>query len=416
MYNRYALDNGIRVICEKVDGVRSVAIGIWVGAGSRYEEKENNGVSHFLEHMLFKGTRKRSAKQIAEEIDAIGGQINAFTGKECTCFYTKTLDEHSDVAIDLLYDILVNSKLAKTDIKIEKNVILEEINMYEDSPEELVHDILTEQIWKESPLGMPILGTIDTLATIDNACLREYISKLYIPSNIVIAIAGSFDEKKIVRKIEKKFKKLKFSEQSPPVSDAPRFCGGVSIKQKDTEQAHICIGMNGIELGNDDNYALNLINNVLGGGMSSILFQKIREELGLVYSIYSYTSANKNAGHFVIYAGMNPDQLERVYMLIWDELRLFKENGLDADMLEKAKEQFKGNYLLGLEGSQSRMTVLGRSELLLGYVRTPEDIIDKVDNIRLDEANALIDKIINEKEFAVSVIGKVVDSDIFEIS
>ena len=406
MYKRHMLSNGIRVLCEKIEGVRSVSIGVWIGAGSRYEAKESNGVSHFLEHMLFKGTRLRSAKQIAEEIDAVGGQINAFTGKDCTCYYTKTMDENYDVAIDILSDIIQFSKLTKPDITVERNVILEEINMYEDSPEDLVHDLLTEHIWGNSPLGMPILGTAESLASIDKNCMRDYITNLYIPPNTVIAVAGSFDEAAVLNMLERKFTKIKMSELVPPVADKPSFCSGVNIKQKDTEQVHLCIGMKGIELGNDDNYTLNLINSILGGGMSSILFQKIREELGLVYSIYSYSSSCKHAGQFVIYAGMNPDQLERVYLLIWDELRKLKAEGISDDKLQKAKDQFRGGFILGLEGTQGRMSVLGKSDLLLGYVRTPEEVLDKVDSISLEMTNELIDRIINEKEFAVSAVGK----------
>ena len=413
MYSKHVLGNGIRVLCEKVDGVRSVSVGVWAGAGSRFESEENNGVSHFLEHMLFKGTRTRSAKQIAEEIDAIGGQINAFTGKECTCYYTKTLDECLDVGIDILSDIILNPKLAKHDINVERNVIIEEINMYEDSPEDIVHDILTTQMWGGSPLGMPVLGTVESLSSIDKPCLRDYISQKYIPSNMVISAAGSFDEEELIKKLEKKFARLKMNDISPPFPDKPKFCKGVAIKRKDTEQVHICIGMKGIEAGNDDIYIFNLINYIFGGGMSSILFQKIREELGLVYSIYSYASAFKNAGQFVIYAGMNPDQLERVYALIWDELARFKSTGLNEDSLQKAKEQFRGNYLLSLEGSMSRMNSLGKSELQLGYVRTPEEILKKIDKITLKAANELIDGIINEKDFAIAAVGKV-DKSLFK--
>ena len=407
IYTKHILSNGIRVICEKVEGVRSVSVGIWAGAGSRFETKANNGVSHFLEHMLFKGTRTRSAKQIAEEIDAIGGQINAFTGKECTCYYTKTLDERLDVGIDILSDIILNSKLAMRDISVERNVILEEINMYEDSPEDLVHDLLTTQMWGKSTLGMPVLGTGESLNSIDKACLKEYISQKYVPANIVISVAGSFDEAGLVKMLDKKFAKLKSNNTFPPVADKPRFCKGAYVKQKDTEQIHICIGMKGIETGHDDIYTLNLINYIFGGGMSSILFQKIREELGLVYSIYSYGSAFKHAGQFVIYAGMNPEQFERVYSLIWDELKKFKAAGLDEDSLHKAKEQFRGNYLLSLEGSMGRMSSLGKSELLLGRVHTPEEILNKVDRISLKAANELINRIISEKNYAVAAVGKV---------
>ena len=410
MYQRFALSNGIRVISEKMASVRTVAIGIWVGAGSRFERPGNNGVSHFIEHMLFKGTRTRTAKQIAEEMDSIGGQINAFTAKDCTCYYAKTLDVHIDKSIDILSDIMLNSKLTKPDINIERNVILEEINLFEDSPEDLVHDILTETVWQKSPLGMPILGTAQSLQAIDKAELREYLTETYIPDNIVISVAGNFDEAEIVRKLERRFSKIrKDPEHDTPLADKPKHIAAANIRLKDTEQVHLCLGMKGIELGNDDNYALQLANYVFGGGMSSILFQKIREDLGLVYSIYSYISTYRNAGLFTIYAGMNADNTERVFGMVVSEIKSFRASGMTEDLLAKSKEQFKGSYMMGIESSNSRMSANGKSELLLGYVRTPEEIVEKVESMTLERVMEVLDKAFDLKNVAVAAIGKVDD-------
>ena len=407
MVNMFTLDNGIRVLCEKMESIRSVALGVWVGAGSRYESKEEGGISHFIEHMLFKGTTKRTAKQIAEEIDAIGGQINAFTSKDCTCYYTKTLDEHIDVSMDILSDILLHSKLEKTDIDLERNVILEEINMYEDSPEDLVHDYYMETVWKTSPLGRPILGTPETLGGLDRDKMRSYIKQKYIPENLVISVVGSFNEATLQKKLEKRFGRIK---QDPngvaPESDNPKYFARVGTKSKKTEQIHLCIGTKGIELGNDDNYAFALANNVFGGGMSSILFQKIREELGLVYSIYSYSTAYKNAGLFTIYAGMNPEQTERVLAKILEEMRRFKEAGMTKELLAKAKEQYKGNFVMGLENSSGRMMALGRSELLLGYVRTPDEIIGKIEKVTLEQVYDVIRRVFDLDQLSMATVGR----------
>ena len=410
MYQRFVLSNGIRVIIERMAYVRTVAIGVWVGAGSRFEQKANNGVSHFIEHMLFKGTRTRTAKQIAEEMDSIGGQINAFTAKDCTCFYAKTLDIHVDKSIDILSDIMLNSKLTKPDINLERNVILEEISLFEDSPEDLVHDVLTETVWQKSPLGMPILGTAQSLQAIDKTELRDYLTATYIPENIVISVAGNFDEAEILHKLERKFYKIRSDpERDVPLADKPKHSAAICVRQKDTEQVHLCIGMKGIELGDDDNYTLQLANYIFGGGMSSILFQKIREELGLVYSIYSYISAFRHTGLFTVYAGMKADNTERVFNMVISEIKEFRESGMTEELLAKAKEQYKGNFMMGIESTNSRMTSNGRSELLLGYVRTPDETIERVEGVTLERVADVLERTFDLGSMAVAAIGKVDD-------
>jgi predicted Zn-dependent peptidase len=410
MFEKVVLDNGIRIVCEKIPYVRSVSIGIWIGTGSRNESYKNNGISHFIEHMFFKGTKKRNAKQIAESIDNIGGQLNAFTGKECTCYYTKTLDEHIDIAIEILSDMFFESRLASRDIEIEKRVILEEIGMYEDSPEELVHDLLSEAVWDGNPLGYPILGTLESLGNINRDEISDYISKNYIPQNTVIAVAGNYDIDELCTLVRKYFDDWKPEKKEGKNYSKAKFTQDIKLKEKDTEQVHICMGFNGVEHGNDDIYALLAINNIFGGGMSSYLFQKIREEKGLVYSIYSYPSSYMSEGLFTIYAGMNPEHLDSVVNLIIEEINNLLKKGITKEELERSKEQLKGNYILGLESTSSRMNSIGKSELLLGYINPPDKILEKISKINHDNISELIKRVFNVNNMSFSVVGNIKSS------
>jgi len=407
MLKKVTLDNGLRIVSEKIPYVRSVSIGIWVGAGSRNENEMNNGISHFIEHMLFKGTERRSAKEIAESIDNIGGQLNAFTGKECTCYYTKTLDSHIDIAVDVLADMLFNSKFLEKDIDIEKKVILEEIGMYEDSPEELVHDLLAEASWDGNPLGYPILGNQRCLQNISRQSIGEYMRDNYTPSNCVVSVAGNFEDERLVDLLSRYFNDWKTENRSPGGYGRVEFKAQTRLKEKDTEQVHICLGFNGIEHGDDKLYTLLAINNVFGGGMSSRLFQKIREEQGLVYSIYSYPSSYKNVGLFTIYAGMNPEHLPTVVRLIADEIKNIKKDGIKEEDLNKSKEQLKGNYILGLESTSSRMNSIGKSELLLGYINTHEEILDKIDRIDMDSVVEVLESVFDLDNVSFSAVGNI---------
>ena len=407
MIKKFTLKNGVRIVCEHVPYVKSVSLGIWVKTGSRNESKKNNGISHFIEHMLFKGTKKRSAAEIAESIDNIGGQLNAFTGKECTCFYAKTLDEHIDISIDVLSDMLFNSNYTKKDIAVEKKVIMEEIGMYEDSPEELVHDILSETVWEGSAIGYPILGTRKSLRGMNQEMILNYLGEHYIPSNIVIAVVGNFDEVRLEDMLDKYFGSWTSAVVEAPDLQTSTFKPEISIKEKDTEQVHLCIGFEGIRNGNDTLYPLLAVNNILGGGMSSRLFQKIRERKGLVYSIYSYPTAYNDAGLFTVYAGMKPEQLNEVISLIFDETRLLLNKGITQQELEKSIEQLKGNYILGLESTSSRMNSIGKSELLLGYINTPEEILGKINSITMDRIDEVIQKIFDLKHKGISIVGSI---------
>lgn len=413
MFKKVTLDNGVRIVYEKIPHVRSVSVGVWIGAGSRNESPRNNGVSHFIEHMLFKGTGKRSAKEIAENIDNIGGQLNAFTGKECTCYYTKTLDSHIDISMDVLADMLFNSKFRTSDIDLERKVILEEIGMYEDTPEDMAHDILTESVWEGHSLGYPILGTKECLNGIDKDIIRSYIDANYLPSNCVVSVAGNFDEDGLIPIIASYFGRWHGIPDVKGEVRNPVYKKSIKIKEKDTEQVHLCIGFKGIEHGSDELYTLLAINNIFGGGMSSRLFQNIREEKGLVYSIYSYPSSYKNAGLFTIYAGMNPERLKEVIQLVKEEVILLAEKGITSDEIAKSKEQLKGNYILGLESTSSRMNSIGKSELMLGKIYTPEEVLARIDKISMENVQGVIKKVFDLDTYSLSVVGNVKNEDIY---
>ncbi len=398
------LDNGLRIVTEKIPFIRSIAFGIWVMNGSRNETEETSGISHFIEHMLFKGTENRSAKDIADEIDAIGGQINAFTSKEYTCYYTRTLDSHFDVAIDVLADMFFNSKFDNVEIEKERNVILEEISMYEDTPEELVHDILQYEIWSNNSLGYPILGNRQSISKFDSNTFKSYYSSNYTPNNTVIAVAGNFDEHTIINKIQKYFGS--FKGESKYKAKNYKYTPSIITKAKDIEQVHLALGFESISIGSEEAQTLAALSTVLGGGMSSRLFQKIREEHGLVYSVYSMNYSYTDTGLFSIYAALNPANIEQVLNLIISEINTLSQN-ICEKQLKNTKEQIKSNYILSLESSSNRMNVLGRSMLMLNKIYTQDEILEKIDAVSLDKINSLAKKIFNFNNMSISAVGDV---------
>lgn len=405
MYNKITLDNGLRIVTEYIPYVKSVSIGIWVEAGSRKETIENNGVSHFIEHMLFKGTKKRTAKEIAESIDNIGGQINAFTSKESTCYYAKVLDSHIDVAIDVLSDMIFNSLFDRDEIIKEKSVVYEEIKMYEDSPEDLVHDLFSQTIFNQNSLSFPILGSRESLERITREDLINYYENYYIPSNTVISIAGNFNFNDTIELIKEKFSNWKVKKMINECYEKPIYYHNISKKKKDIEQIHFCLGTEGISQGQDDLYALLIMNNIFGGSMSSRLFQDIREDKGLVYSIYSYPSSYKDTGIFTIYAGLNPDYFIDVIDIIMENINIIKRDYLTEEEIYRSKEQLKGNYILGLESTSSRMTSIGKSELLFGKITSPQEIASKIDKIELKDIINVINKVFDSKKYNIAYVG-----------
>lgn len=412
MYDKFTLKNGVRVVIENIPYVKSVSVGIWIKTGSRDEDEVNNGISHFIEHMLFKGTNKRSAKDIAEQIDSVGGQLNAFTSKECTCYYAKILDNHLPIAIDILSDMFFNSKFDENEIDKEKGVILEEICMYEDAPDDLVHDLLSKTIFEGSSLSLPVLGTKESLKNINRDIILSYLKKHYIPKNTVIAIAGKVDKRETIKLIEQYFGDWDSGVEVENNTVSLDITRKISSKIKATEQLHLCLGMKGIAQGNYDMYPLHVLSNTLGGSMSSRLFQKLREDMGLVYSIYSYPSSYKDIGIFTIYAGLNANQLLNASELIMKEINEIKSKSISEMEINKAKEQLKGNYILGLESTSSRMTSLGKSELLLGKIHSQQEILQKIDNVNKDAVNSIIDKVLDVEKFNISYVGNIEENDI----
>lgn len=386
MYNLFTLDNGLRVVLENIDYVKSVSVGLWIENGSRNEDLKNNGISHFIEHMMFKGTENRTALQIAECIEDVGGQINAFTGKEATCYYIKILNSHMELALEVLSDMLFNSKFKEEDIEKEKGVVIEEISMTEDSPEDVLSDLHCKAIWGDDSISYPILGTLETVKSFKRSDIVDYINKYYIPENSVISICGNFDINKLQKLINKYFGNWSSGEnKNITCYSKPKIENNHLFKNKNIEQLHISLGFEGLELGNDDMYPLVLLSNVLGGGASSVLFQKIREEKGLCYSIYSYMSSFNKTGSVSIYTGLNPTYTEDTISLIKQVVNDFSKKGINKEKLIKSKEQLKGSYILGLESTSTRMFNNGKSVLFLNRINDPEIIMKKIDKITEDK-------------------------------
>jgi predicted Zn-dependent peptidase len=410
MYNVFKLDNGLRVVVESIDHVNSVSVGLWVENGSRNESTSNNGISHFIEHMFFKGTTNRTAKQLAESIEDVGGQINAFTGKEATCFYIKALDTHLELSLEVLSDMLFNSKFSSEDIEKEKGVIIEEINMSEDQPEDVLSDLHSEAIWGKDSISMPILGTVETVQSFSREQLLQYVSSYYIPENSVISISGNVNIHDIERVVNKYFGLWNSAVKRITNYSAPIILNNHLFKHKDIEQLHISLGMHGIETGNDDIYGMLLLNNMFGGGASSILFQKIREDLGLCYSIYSYMASFKNTGVMSIYTSLNSKYALDVLGIIKEEVQKFANYEISSEKLIKLKEQLKGNYILGLESTSSRMFSNGKSILFLNRINKPQDIISKIDAVDRNKLHSLLEQTISKGIMNSAYVGQ--DADV----
>lgn len=405
-YQKSKLSNGIRVVSERIPYVKSVAVGIWVGAGSRLETEEYSGISHFIEHLYFKGTDKRTAKAIAESLDAVGGQLNAFTSKEQTCYYAKVLDEHLDLALDVLADMFFNSKFEEKEINKEREVIKEEIKMYEDTPDELIHDLFSQTIWADHPLGRPVLGTEETISGFKREDILKYIGDNYTTDNIVIALAGNVDHEKILPQLEKLFGAREQSSLTkrlePPKNNAQSY-----NLYKETAQVQICLGVPGLYQEHPKIYPLYILNSILGGGLSSRLVQEVREDRGLAYSVYSYHSSFSDAGLLTFYAGTRPDNYEKVIQLIIEETSKVSKEGFTDKEIQKAKEQLKGNLYLGLESVGSRMTRLGRNELSLNRFVSPDEVVEKITAVNKEQVQELAQQLFVPEKFTIATIGPI---------
>ena len=404
MIKKHTLDNGLRIVMEKIDYVRSASIGIWVNVGSNNENEETNGLSHFIEHMLFKGTDNRKANEIAEDIDNLGGQLNAFTSKECTCFYVKVLDENINEALDILSDMFFNSLFSQEEIEKEISVVIEEIKMYEDSPEDIVHDKLSEVIFSGSPMAYNILGTEENLKTFNNSKVKKYMEKNYSPSNTVVAIAGSFDEEELISIIEQKFKYWENKEVRHVHKESTYQRKVVGIN-KDLEQLHMCIGNKTIGRHDKNYHPLLVLNNLFGGTMSSRIFQEVREKKGLVYSIYSFVSNYSNTGIFSIYAGMSYEQAEDALRTILKEMVNIKNGNISQEEFIRAKQQIKGNYILSLESTSSRMSAIGRRELLYNEILYPEEIIESINNVKMEDVLKIAGELFSIENLSITFTG-----------
>jgi predicted Zn-dependent peptidase len=401
LLTKHTCSNGVRIVLENIPHVRSVAIGVWIGTGSRNEDSRNSGVSHFLEHMFFKGTETKNSREIAEAFDSIGGQVNAFTSKEYTCYYAKVMDDHSSFALGVLADMFFNSVFDEEELKKEKNVVYEEIKMYEDAPDDIVHDVLARASYGDHPLGYPILGTEESLSAFNGDTLRGYMKETYSPDNVVVSVAGNIDDS-FVKEIEKLFGSYETGHTKRDYIK-PAFETGRIAKKKTTEQAHLCIGYDGLPIGDKDIYNLIVLNNVLGGSMSSRLFQDVREERGLAYSVDSYHSTFQDNGMLTIYGGTGSNQLDLLFETIQQTLDTLKRDGITKKELVNSKEQIKGSLMLSLESTNSRMSRNGKNELLLGRHRSLDDILDKINSITEESVNTLAARIFTDN-YSVALI------------
>lgn len=409
MYNLYTLKNGLRVITEKNDGVNSISVGVMVKNGSRNESEDINGISHFIEHMFFKGTGKRNAKEIAECVENVGGQLNAFTSKEATCYYVKNLYTHLDLSLEILSDIMLNSKFEPDDIEREKSVVIEEINMSDDNPEDALDDLHAKVAYGRNSLSYPILGTIDKVKSFDRELIKEYISKKYTPSNSVISVCGKFDDKELRDLIEKYFGGWEDTKHEITTFSDIDIETGTSYLNKDIEQLHMSLGLKGLPYGHEKGYALVLLSNIFGGGASSRLFQKVREELGFCYNIYCYSQTYQGAGMLNIYTGLGKNYAERALDVILKEVDIFSKEGITEDVLTINKEKIKANYILGLESTSSRMFGNAKSILFKGKVSTQEEVIKKVDRISMDDIDFVLKECFQNGILNASYVGNNID-------
>ena len=404
------LQNGITVITEEVPRTLSSSLGVWVRTGSRDESRASGGISHFIEHMLFKGTRKRSALDIAKEIEGVGGVLNAFTGREQTCFYAKVLNSDLPLAIDLLSDILINSRFDAKELERERQVILQEIRMVDDTPDDLVHDLFFERFWRGAPLGRPILGNMRTVSAFTRDDVVDYYRERYLPGSVLITAAGGLKHSKVVKALERSFGRLK-GGTGAVAREAPSATPGAVILKKDLEQVHFCLGVPSLPQTDPRRYSLYLLNTILGGGMSSRLFQEVREKRGLAYSVYSYLTLLRDAGGLVVYAGTSKKEFPKVLKVVLSEFRKIRKGATRAE-LKAAKEQLKGSMLMGLESSDSRMTKLARDELYFGKRLTPRSMVKAIDAVRAADLVETAEELLVPRNVTMVAVGKVSKKDL----
>jgi predicted Zn-dependent peptidase len=404
---RTVLPNGLLVLTESMPHVRSVSMGVWVNSGSRDETAPLNGMSHFVEHMVFKGTTSRSAQQIAREVDTIGGNLDAFTGKETICFNIKVLDDNLTPALDVLSDLVLNPTFTPDDLTREQGVILEEIKMDEDNPDYLVHEVFTQNFWKNDALGRPILGTVDTVSSFDQRAVFEYYAGQFTPENMVFSAAGNLDHDRFVAQVAEQFRSLSSSVGGSPVKlPASDGTPHITLKRKRSlEQVQVCLGFPAPPVNSEQRYGVYLLNTMLGGGMSSRLFQTIREDEGLAYSIYSEMNPFRDTGSLCVYAGTSIDKTERLLRLTLDEFGRLKEETVSEAELKRAKDQLKSNIVLGLESSSSRMSNLARQQMYFGRFFGVDEITHEIEAVTPAQVQAIAQRLFRPEAMALTLLG-----------
>ena len=404
MPRRFQLPNGIEVITERIPYFKSASIGVWIRAGSVNETRDVNGVSHLLEHLFFKGTKTRTARQISEALEGMGGAANAFTSREYTCIYARTLDSHVDIAVELLGDLLLNSTLR--DLEKEKAVVAEEIQSYIDTPDEHAHDLLCSNMWRRHSLGFPITGSKRGLAGLKRRVVKDYYRRWYVPSNVVISVAGAFRSDSLRGLMEERFGGLKGSDIHCRY-ETPRVRAVTKVYHRNIGQAHLCVGLPSVNAGDNRRYPTNLLVNILGGSSISRLYQRVRENEGLAYQINSFLSAFENAGMLGVYAAVGPRQTQKALDIILEEMASLKKKKVPKKELQNAKEQIKGSIVLSLESTSGRMMRLARSVLTLGRVESMKTIMDKIDAVTADEIKELARELFCEDLLNVVALGPI---------
>jgi predicted Zn-dependent peptidase len=405
-YRKTVLPNGIRVVTESLPWVRSAAVGIWVETGSRIEPVERGGISHLIEHLVFKGTDTRSAEDIARAIDSVGGHMDAFTAKEHTCFYVTVLDEHLEMAADLLSDVLLRPRFAPEDIEREKAVVFQEIKMVDDTPDDLVHELFLDKAWPGHPLGRPILGKREVVAALDRDTILGHFQREYSPAHVTVAVAGNVEHDRVVDAFAPRFEGFA-RPAAEHASAAPTMLAGVHMFSKPLEQVQVVMGFPGVSDTSPERYALYLLNDVMGGSMSSRLFQEVRERQGLVYSVHSGAQQFRDCGLVYLYAGTERGNVGKVLKAFLREVRALKKDGVTADELARAKDHLKGNLMLSLESSSSRMNRLARQELRFGVFHPVDEMLGKIDGVRPEEVEALIHALLDEERLCLVTLGRV---------
>src|SRR5262245_61489045 len=398
------LPSGLRLVSEQMPHVRSVTVGVWLARGSRHESDAESGVAHFVEHMLFKGTTSRSAREIAQTIDSIGGQLDAFTAKEYASYYVKVLDEHLPLALDLLSDLVMRPALAPADVAREQSVVLEESKMVEDARGDLVHELFAQQFWSRHPLGRPILGTPETVGALTADELRSYFTRTYIAPHFVVAAAGNFEHARMRDLVERSFAALPSSGPNAP-TEPPAVTPGVASRVKKIEQSHLCIGTPGYPQAHADRHAMYVLNTILGGSMSSRLFQHIREDRGLAYAVFSHLTTYSDAGLLTVYAGCATEKVDEVVALTLQEFRELREVEVPAEELRRAKDHLKGSLMLGLESTSSRMSHLARQELFFGRHVTLDEMLESIEAVSADDVQRVARDLFLDDRLAATMVG-----------